>query len=40
MPRPVEEVLYPALEDFNLDVVLGQGTDGALDPAGAARGSR
>ena len=25
MPRPVEEVLYPALEDFCLDVVLGKG---------------
>ena len=25
MPRPVEEVLYPALEDFSLDVVLGTG---------------
>jgi Holliday junction DNA helicase RuvB len=25
MPRPVEEVLYPALEDYNLDVVLGKG---------------
>src|SRR5436189_124793 len=25
MPRPVEEVLYPALEDFTLDVVLGKG---------------
>ncbi len=25
MPRPVEEVLYPALEDFNLDVILGKG---------------
>jgi holliday junction DNA helicase RuvB len=25
MPRPVEEVLYPALEDFVLDVVLGKG---------------
>jgi Holliday junction DNA helicase RuvB len=25
MPRPVEEVLYPALEDFNLDVMLGKG---------------
>ena len=25
MPRQVEEVLYPALEDFNLDVVLGKG---------------
>jgi Holliday junction DNA helicase RuvB len=25
MPRPVEEVLYPALEDYRLDVVLGKG---------------
>jgi Holliday junction DNA helicase RuvB len=25
MPRAVEEVLYPALEDFEIDVVLGQG---------------
>jgi len=25
MPRSVEEVLYPALEDFQLDVVLGKG---------------
>ncbi len=25
MPRAVEEVLYPALEDFNLDVVVGKG---------------
>ena len=25
MPRPVEEVLYPALEDFQLDVVIGKG---------------
>jgi Holliday junction DNA helicase RuvB len=25
MPRAVEEVLYPALEDFRLDLVLGQG---------------
>jgi Holliday junction DNA helicase RuvB len=25
MPRPVEEVLYPALEDYKLDVVLGKG---------------
>ncbi|HEY7667580.1 MAG TPA: Holliday junction branch migration DNA helicase RuvB [Actinomycetota bacterium] len=25
MPRTVEEVLYPALEDFSLDVVLGKG---------------
>ena len=25
MPRAVEEVLYPALEDFKLDIVLGKG---------------
>ncbi len=25
LPRPVEEVLYPAMEDFQLDIVLGQG---------------
>jgi Holliday junction DNA helicase RuvB len=25
LPRPVEEVLYPALEDFELDIVLGKG---------------
>jgi Holliday junction DNA helicase RuvB len=25
MPRAVEEVLYPALEDFEIDVMLGQG---------------
>jgi Holliday junction DNA helicase RuvB len=25
MPRAVEEILYPALEDFKLDVVLGKG---------------
>jgi Holliday junction DNA helicase RuvB len=25
MPRAVEEVLYPALEDFRLDVVIGKG---------------
>jgi Holliday junction DNA helicase RuvB len=25
MPRPVEEVLYGALEDFKLDVVIGKG---------------
>lgn len=25
LPRPVEEVLYPAMEDFELDIVLGKG---------------
>ncbi len=26
LPRVVEEVLYPAMEDFELDIVIGQGT--------------
>jgi Holliday junction DNA helicase RuvB len=25
LPRPVEEVLYPAMEDFQLDLVIGKG---------------
>ena len=25
LPRPVEEVLYPAMEDFKIDIVLGKG---------------
>ena len=25
LPRIVEEVLYPAMEDFNLDIIIGQG---------------
>ena len=25
LPRAVEEVLYPAMEDFQIDVVLGKG---------------
>ena len=40
MPRPVEEVLYPALEDFTLDVVLGKGPTARsirLDPCRARR---
>ena len=30
--REVEEVLYPAMEDFQLDIVIGKGPGGALDP--------
>jgi len=26
LPRAVEEVIYPALEDFQLDIILGKGT--------------
>ena len=25
LPRPVEEVLYPAMEDFQIDIVIGKG---------------
>ena len=25
LPRPVEEVLYPAMEDYEVDIVIGQG---------------
>jgi len=25
LPRTVEEVLYPAMEDFQLDIVIGKG---------------
>lgn len=25
LPRPVEEILYPAMEDFQLDIIIGQG---------------
>src|SRR5207248_1850346 len=25
MPRPVEEILYPAMEDFKIDVIIGKG---------------
>lgn len=27
MPRAVEEVLYPAMEDFSLDIIIGQGAN-------------
>lgn len=27
MPRVVEEVLYPAMEDFSLDIIIGQGAN-------------
>ena len=34
MPRAVEEILYPAMEDFKLDVVIGKGPSRAEHPAG------
>ena len=33
LPRVVEEVLYPAMEDFQLDIVIGKGPSRAVDPA-------
>ena len=36
LSRAVEEVLYPAMEDFQLDIVLGKGQPPA-DPAGRPR---
>ena len=37
MGRAVEELLYPAMEDFQLDIVLGRGPDRSFDPARPAR---
>ncbi len=34
--RAVEEMLYPAMEDFALDIMIGKGPERALDPAAAA----
>lgn len=27
LPRIVEEILYPALEDYNLDIMIGKGQE-------------
>ena len=32
----VEEILYPALEDYQIDIMIGEGPGGALDQAGPA----
>ena len=37
LPRPVEEVLYPAMEDFRIDVVLGKGPAARSIPLDLAR---
>ncbi len=29
MPRQIEEILYPAMEDYMLDIVIGKGANGA-----------
>lgn len=36
LSRAVEEVLYPAMEDYGLDIIIGKGPVGALDKAGFA----
>ena len=35
--RAIEEVLYPAMEDFALDIVIGKGPERALDPPAHCR---
>ena len=40
LPRPVEEILYPAMEDFQLDIVLGKGPAAQSHPPRSARASR
>ncbi len=39
LPRAVEEVLYPAMEDFQLDIVIGKGRPRAPSVS-TSRGSR
>jgi len=37
LPRPVEEVLYPAMEDFRVDIVLGKGPGARTIPLQVAQ---
>ncbi len=37
LPTVVEEILYPAMEDFRLDLIIGQGPGSPLREAGAAQ---
>ncbi len=34
LPRTVEEVLYPAMEDFAIDIIIGKGPSARFDPHG------
>ena len=34
--RMIEEILYPAMEDFVIDIMIGKGQGGALGAAGFA----
>ncbi|GIT00651.1 MAG: hypothetical protein CM1200mP26_23630 [Acidimicrobiales bacterium] len=36
LARAVEEVLYPAMEDFELDIFPRKGSGGTVDPTGTA----
>ena len=40
LSRAVEEILYPAMEDFQLDIVVGKGPAASQHPADACRRSR
>lgn len=35
LSRSIEEILYPAMEDFSLDIIIGKGSRRALDPRSA-----
>ena len=35
--RQVEEVLYPAMEDFAIDIMIGKGAVGQIHPSGSAQ---
>ena len=34
--RQVEEVLYPAMEDYAIDIMIGKGRYGKIDPSGSS----
>ena len=34
--RQVEEVLYPAMEDYAIDIMIGKGRDRTFDPSGSS----
>ena len=40
LSRAVEEILYPAMEDFQLDIVVGKGPAASSHPLDAAAASR
>lgn len=38
LPRTVEEILYPAMEDFSIDIINGKGQGRGVDPSAPAPG--